>query len=136
MPIEITVPVLPESVADAELLAWHKQVGEAARRDEILVEVETDKIVLEVTAPADGALTEILHPAGATVKEGEVLARFEAGEAGGDGDAAVADSAGDGDVAVADSAGDGDTGDGDVAAAGDAGDGDAVPAIPPPPTRA
>jgi len=88
MPIEITVPVLPESVTDAELLAWHKQVGERAARDEILVEVETDKIVLEVTAPADGVVTEILHPTGATVKEGEVLARFEAGEAA----AAPADS--------------------------------------------
>jgi len=81
MPIEITVPVLPESVADAELLAWHKQVGEHAARDEILVEVETDKIVLEVTAPADGALTEIMREAGATVKEGEVLAKFAAGDA-------------------------------------------------------
>lgn len=92
MAIEITVPALPESVADAELLAWHKQVGERAARDEILVEVETDKIVLEVTAPADGALTEIVQPAGATVKEGEVLARFEAGQAGDAADAPAAAS--------------------------------------------
>ncbi|MDD9810109.1 MAG: 2-oxoglutarate dehydrogenase complex dihydrolipoyllysine-residue succinyltransferase [Gammaproteobacteria bacterium] len=92
MPIEITVPVLPESVADAQLLDWHKQAGERASRDEILVEVETDKIVLEVAAPADGVVTEILQPAGATVKEGEVLARFEAG-AGAEAAAAVAATA-------------------------------------------
>jgi len=92
MPIEITVPVLPESVADAQLLDWHKQAGERASRDEILVEVETDKIVLEVAAPADGVVTEILQPAGATVKEGEVLARFEAG-AGAEAAATVAATA-------------------------------------------
>ncbi len=81
MSIEITVPVLPESVADALLLDWKKQVGERVRRDEILVEVETDKIVLEVAAPEDGVVTEILREPGATVLAGEVLARFEAGAA-------------------------------------------------------
>ena len=82
MSIEITVPVLPESVADALLLDWKKQVGERVRRDEILVEVETDKIVLEVAAPEDGVVTEILREPGATVLAGEVLARFEAGSEG------------------------------------------------------
>ncbi len=78
MSIEISVPVLPESVADALLLDWHKQVGDSVRRDEILVEVETDKIVLEVAAPEDGVVTEIARPAGDTVMAGDVLARMEA----------------------------------------------------------
>ena len=78
MSIEISVPVLPESVADALLLDWHKQVGDSVRRDEILVEVETDKIVLEVAAPEDGVVTEIVRPAGDTVMAGDVLARMEA----------------------------------------------------------
>jgi len=90
MSIEIKVPVLPESVADALLLDWHKQAGDRVRRDEILVEVETDKIVLEVAAPEDGVVTEILHPAGDIVKEGEALARMEARAAD-----AAADAAGD-----------------------------------------
>lgn len=77
MTIEITVPVLPESVADGLLLDWNKQVGERVSRDEILVEVETDKIVLEVPAPADGVLAEILRQPGATVQSGEVLAKLE-----------------------------------------------------------
>ena len=81
MSIEITAPVLPESVADALLLDWKKQVGEHVSRDEILIEVETDKVVLEVAAPTDGVLTEILQPAGATVTAGEVLARIEPGAA-------------------------------------------------------
>ena len=78
MSIEISVPVLPESVADALLLDWHKQVGDSVRRDEILVEVETDKIVLEVASPEDGVVTEIVRPAGDTVMAGDVLARMEA----------------------------------------------------------
>ena len=79
--IEITVPVLPESVADALLLEWKKQVGERVSRDEILVEVETDKIVLEVVAPEAGVITEILQQPGATVLSGDVLARVEPGAA-------------------------------------------------------
>ena len=67
MTIEVKVPVLPESVADALMLEWSKQVGDPVSRDEILVEVETDKVVLEVPAPADGVLVEILEPEGATV---------------------------------------------------------------------
>ena len=79
MSIEITVPVLPESVADALLLDWNKQVGDSVSRDEILIEVETDKVVLEVPAPVDGVITEILQEAGATVMAGDVLARIETG---------------------------------------------------------
>ncbi len=82
MPIEITVPVLPESVADALVLDWKKQAGARVSRDEILVEVETDKIVLEVVAPEDGTLSEILRPAGEVVKAGEILAKIEPGVAG------------------------------------------------------
>ncbi len=79
MTIEIKVPVLPESVADALLLEWSKQPGDRVYRDEILVEVETDKVVLEVPAPADGILGEIVEQAGATVLAGQVLARIEPG---------------------------------------------------------
>ena len=58
MSIEVKVPVLPESVADATLLAWHKQPGDAVRRDDNLVDIETDKVVLDVPAPEDGVLKE------------------------------------------------------------------------------
>lgn len=81
MTIEIKVPVLPESVADALLLDWNKQPGEAVERDEILVEVETDKVVLEVPSPVDGVLLEILEQSGATVLAEQVLARVEPGAA-------------------------------------------------------
>ena len=74
MPIEVKVPVLPESVTEATLLSWNKQPGEAVQRDEILVEVETDKVVLEVVAEADGVLSEIRADAGTTVGSGEVIA--------------------------------------------------------------
>jgi len=73
--------MLPESVADALMLDWSKQVGDSVTRDEILVEVETDKVVLEVPAPEDGVLTEILVPAGETVLAEQVLARIEPGAA-------------------------------------------------------
>ncbi len=81
MTIEIKVPVLPESVADALLLDWNKQVGDFVGRDEILVEVETDKVVLEVPTPEDGILAEIVEQAGSTVLAGQVLARLEPGAA-------------------------------------------------------
>ncbi len=74
MSIEIKVPVLPESIADATMLDWHKTVGDAVRRDENLVDIETDKVVLEVPAPADGVLTEIRCDSGDTVLSGEVIA--------------------------------------------------------------
>ncbi|ANX04910.1 2-oxoglutarate dehydrogenase complex dihydrolipoyllysine-residue succinyltransferase [Immundisolibacter cernigliae] len=77
MQLEIKVPVLPESVAEATLLQWRKQRGEAVRRDENLIDVETDKVVLEVVAPADGVLTAIHQPGGATVHSGELLATLD-----------------------------------------------------------
>ncbi len=80
MTIEIKAPVLPESVADALLLEWSKQPGDRVYRDEILVEVETDKVALEVPSPADGVLREIVEQAGTTVLSGQVLARIEAGD--------------------------------------------------------
>ncbi|MCY4226696.1 MAG: 2-oxoglutarate dehydrogenase complex dihydrolipoyllysine-residue succinyltransferase [Gammaproteobacteria bacterium] len=77
--IEIKVPILPESVSDALLLDWHKSAGEPVMRDEILVEVETDKVVLEVPAPEDGILSEIVEQAGATVNAEQVLAKLAPG---------------------------------------------------------
>ena len=79
--MEVKVPQLPESVADATLVAWHRKVGESVRRDENLVDLETDKVVLEVPAPANGLLKEIRIADGATVTSGEVLAVIEPGEA-------------------------------------------------------
>ena len=64
MSIEIKVPTLPESVADATVVTWHKQAGESVQRDEVLVEIETDKVVLEVPALADGVLESIAQPEG------------------------------------------------------------------------
>jgi 2-oxoglutarate dehydrogenase E2 component (dihydrolipoamide succinyltransferase) len=81
MSIEIRVPALPESIADATLVAWHKQPGEAFKRDENLADLETDKVVLEVPAPADGVMGEHKFDVGATVTEGQVLAQIEAGAA-------------------------------------------------------
>jgi 2-oxoglutarate dehydrogenase E2 component (dihydrolipoamide succinyltransferase) len=74
---DITVPVFPESVTEGTILTWRKQPGEPVRRDETLAEIETDKIVFEVPAPADGVLAEIKAPVGATVKSGEVLGRLD-----------------------------------------------------------
>ena len=67
MIIDVKVPQLSESVAEATLVSWHKQVGEALSRDENLIDIETDKVVLELPAPADGVLVEVLKPNGATV---------------------------------------------------------------------
>jgi len=79
---EIRVPQLPESVADATLVAWHKQPGEAVKRDENLADLETDKVVLEVPAPFNGVLREIKVRSGTSVKSGEVLALIEEGAQG------------------------------------------------------
>lgn len=79
MTIEVKVPVLPESVEDAIIAAWHKQAGETVRRDENLVDLETDKVVLEVPAPVDGTLQEIKVAQGATVLSGQLLAIIEEG---------------------------------------------------------
>jgi len=81
MSIEIRVPALPESIADATLVAWHKQPGEAFKRDENLADLETDKVVLEVPAPADGVMGEQKFAVGSTVTEGQVLALITEGAA-------------------------------------------------------
>ncbi len=79
MSIEVKVPQLPESVADATLVSWHKKPGDSVARDENLVDLETDKVVLEVPAPADGVLEEIHQEDGATVTSGELLATIREG---------------------------------------------------------
>jgi 2-oxoglutarate dehydrogenase E2 component (dihydrolipoamide succinyltransferase) len=81
MTIEIKVPQLPESVADATLVTWHKQVGQAVTRDENLADLETDKVVLEVPAPVTGVLKELRITAGTSVTSGQVLAILEEGAA-------------------------------------------------------
>jgi len=81
MSTEIRVPQLPESVADATLVAWHKRPGDRIARDENLADLETDKVVLEVPAPANGVVREIKVPSGAVVKSGELLALIEEGAA-------------------------------------------------------
>ena len=72
--IEVKVPVLSESVAEATLLAWHKKVGEPVARDENLIDIETDKVVLELPAPAAGVIVQIIKADGSTVMAGEVIA--------------------------------------------------------------
>jgi 2-oxoglutarate dehydrogenase E2 component (dihydrolipoamide succinyltransferase) len=80
--IEVKVPQLPESVADATLVAWHKKAGDPVRREENLVDLETDKVVLEVPAPADGVIKQIVAADGAVVTSGQLLAILEPGAAG------------------------------------------------------
>ncbi len=74
MKIEVKVPQLPESVAEATLVSWHKKAGDAVRRDENLIDIETDKVVLELPAPGDGVLVEVLKADGATVTSNDVIA--------------------------------------------------------------
>jgi 2-oxoglutarate dehydrogenase E2 component (dihydrolipoamide succinyltransferase) len=81
MAIEIKAPQFPESVADGTIAAWLKQPGEACTRDELLAEVETDKVTLEILAPADGVIAEIIKGEDETVLSEELIARFEAGAA-------------------------------------------------------
>ncbi|MCS5573999.1 MAG: dihydrolipoamide succinyltransferase, partial [Pseudomonadales bacterium] len=78
--VQIKAPQFPESIADGEVATWHLSVGESARRDQILVDIETDKVVLEVVAPSDGTLTAIHKAEGDTVLAEEVLGEFEPGE--------------------------------------------------------
>lgn len=80
MSTEVNVPMLPESVADATVAAWHKKPGDTIRRDENLVDLETDKVVLEVPSPVDGVLKKITRDTGETVTSGELLGVIEAGE--------------------------------------------------------
>src|SRR3954469_16301869 len=75
--VEVKVPQLSESVSEATLLTWKKQAGEAVAIDEILIEIETDKVVLEVPAPAAGVLAELVQPNGATVAAEQVIARID-----------------------------------------------------------
>ncbi len=78
---EIKAPTFPESVQDGVIATWHKQAGEAVSRDELIVEIETDKVVLEVVAPADGVLSDVLKAEGDTVLSNELLATVVAGDA-------------------------------------------------------
>jgi len=83
MTIEVKVPQLPESITDATVVSWHKAPGESVQRDETLVDLETDKVVLEVPAPVSGVIREIVVDNGVTVTSGQVLALLEAGEVAG-----------------------------------------------------
>ncbi|WP_058569838.1 dihydrolipoyllysine-residue succinyltransferase [Xylella fastidiosa] len=79
MTIEVKVPVLPESVSDATIASWHKKAGEIVKRDENIVDLETDKVVLEVPSPVDGVLKEIKFDTGSTVTSNQVLVIIEEG---------------------------------------------------------
>ena len=81
MAIEIKAPTFPESVADGTVATWHKQPGDAVKRDELIVDIETDKVVMEVLAEADGVLGDIIKGEGETVLSGELLATLEKGGA-------------------------------------------------------
>ena len=81
MAIEIKAPAFPESVADGEVAAWHKQEGEAVSRDELIVEIETDKVVMEVVAPEDGVLAKMHVQEGDTIESEQLLATLEQGVA-------------------------------------------------------
>ena len=80
MKIDVRVPTLSDSIASGTLLPWRKQVGETVARDETLVDLETDKVILEIPAPASGTLVEIRQPEGAVVKADDVVAVIETGE--------------------------------------------------------
>jgi len=82
MTIEINAPTLPESVPDGTISAWHRKAGETVSRDEALVDIETDKVVIEIVAPADGVLKEIYKHTGDTIVSNEPIGRLEAVEAG------------------------------------------------------
>src|SRR5690554_5563868 len=93
---QVKAPTFPESIQEGSVATWHKQVGESVQRDEVLVEIETDKVVLEVVAPADGALTEIKAEEGSQVESEAVLAIFAEGVAATAADKVPAASADDG----------------------------------------
>ena len=81
MAIEIKAPTFPESVADGTVATWHKKPGEAVKRDELIVDIETDKVVIEVLAEADGVLAEIIKNEGDTVLSNELLGKLTEGGA-------------------------------------------------------
>jgi 2-oxoglutarate dehydrogenase E2 component (dihydrolipoamide succinyltransferase) len=83
MTIEIKAPTLPESVPDGTIATWHRKAGEAVKRDELLVDIETDKVVIEVVSPADGVLQKILKNTGDTIVSNELIALVEAGATAG-----------------------------------------------------
>jgi len=93
MSIEIKAPTFPESVADGTIATWHKKPGEAVKRDELIVDIETDKVVLEVVAPADGSIAEIKKGEGDTVQSNEVIALFVEGKVEGAAGASAAQAA-------------------------------------------
>ncbi len=95
MSIELKVPVFPESVSDGTILNWNKQPGDAVKRDESIVDIETDKVVFEVPAPGDGVLEEIIEPEGTVVESGQLIGRMREGKAA----PAATASAGDSSVA-------------------------------------
>ena len=82
--IEVKVPQLPESVSEATLMSWHKGVGQAVARDENLIDLETDKVVLELPAPLAGVIVEIIEQDGATVTSGQLIARLDTAATAGD----------------------------------------------------
>ncbi len=90
--VDILVPELPESVADASVATWHKKPGDSVKRDEVLVEIETDKVVLEVPASADGILDSILEDEGSTVTSRQILGRLKEGNSAGKESSAKSDS--------------------------------------------
>ncbi|GAB3277087.1 2-oxoglutarate dehydrogenase complex dihydrolipoyllysine-residue succinyltransferase [Parahaliea aestuarii] len=90
---KIKAPTFPESVADGEIAVWHKQEGEAVARDELLVEIETDKVVMEVVAPEDGVLTKIYASEGDTIESDQLLADLEIGASADAGSAPAAKEA-------------------------------------------
>ena len=77
MIVEVKIPQLSESVSEATLLAWHKKEGEAVARDENLIDVETDKVVMELPCPVDGVLVKIIQGEKATVTSGQVIAQID-----------------------------------------------------------
>jgi 2-oxoglutarate dehydrogenase E2 component (dihydrolipoamide succinyltransferase) len=79
MAIEIKAPTYPESVQEGTIATWHKHAGDSVARDELVVDIETDKVVLEVVASASGTLTEVLKNEGDIVMSNEVIARIEEG---------------------------------------------------------
>ena len=79
MSIEIKSPTFPESVADGTIANWVKKEGESVKQDEVIAEIETDKVVLEVVAPFDGIISKVLKPAGEVVLSAELIAEFEEG---------------------------------------------------------
>ncbi|ADO49346.1 2-oxoglutarate dehydrogenase complex dihydrolipoyllysine-residue succinyltransferase [[Enterobacter] lignolyticus] len=90
--VDILVPDLPESVADATVATWHKKPGDSVQRDEVLVEIETDKVVLEVPASADGILDAVLEDEGTTVTSRQILGRLREGNSAGKETSAKADA--------------------------------------------